>query len=165
MAMLIKTDPESRLAYAQNPDYVKAIAALSGCLLKQDANIFISNFMLHIVLELETYCRSYTEHFEQPFEDHVAYADEFFDENEIRFLDALTYIMEDGFDITGYELFEIPAEWIFVFTKEENGYFYEFDICVEPYPEKQVVEAYPCDIYDSCLRRQPSIKEAIFLVV
>lgn len=150
--MLIKNDPESRLARAQDPEYVKKLRALLHRLLEQRRFFVLRNFAIHIMLL-----------FENPLKDHIAYLDEYYDEDEVRLLDALTYIIEDGFDITGYELFEIPDEWVFVFTKEEDGHFYEFNICVDPYPEKQTVEVYPCDIFDSWLRRQPSIKEAVFL--
>lgn len=163
--MLIKNDPESRLARAQDPDYVKAVCALFGCLLEKQKYVSLFYFGIHIIPLLQTYSEFCAEHIEHEylFKDSIAYLDEHYDEQEARLLDAMTYIIEDGFDITGYELFEIPDEWVFVFTKEEDGHFYEFNICVDPYPEEQTVEVYPCDIHDSWLRRQPSIKEAVFL--
>lgn len=73
-------------------------------------------------------------------------------------LDVFTKICEDGFDMTGFELSEIPHPSVYVFYNEAKNQM--FDICINGFcDEGDVCISYCDDEHNNCVAK--TIQEAI----
>lgn len=73
-------------------------------------------------------------------------------------LDVFTKICEDGFDMTGFELSEIPHPSVYAFYNEAKNQM--FDICINGFcDEGEVCITYLNDKHDICASE--TIQEAI----